>query len=80
MALTEAQKRAIQKYRSTHKEVVHKIYENRCDKNPNYRKDRYEMNLDVERERSRNYQRRKNMYLQEVRRLTNLFSVYEDLS
>ena len=73
MPSSEALKRAKAKYYQKNKEKIINIIKNYCDvEHPTYRQDYYRNNIDYIRERNRNIMKRKYMFFQEARRLSNI--------
>ena len=78
MVLSDAQKRAMKKYQQKNKEMMAANTQRYRETHPGYNKTYYHSNLEYNRERSREYNRersrlcqdRKNMFMQEARRLS----------
>ena len=72
MPVTEAQKRAMKKYQQSHPEVFRQHRRKYVADHPEYKREYYFANIEWERERSRLYSQRKNCFLREAKRLSNI--------
>ena len=72
MPVTEAQKRAMKKYQQSHPEVFRQHRRKYVADHPEYKREYYYANIEWERERSRLYSQRKNCFLREAKRLSNI--------
>lgn len=72
MPVTEAQKRAMKKYQQSHPEVHRQHQKKYVEDHPECRREYYYANLEKERERSRLYSQRKNCFLREAKRLSQI--------
>ena len=72
MVLSDAQKRAMKKYQQKNKEMMAENSQRYRETHPGYNKTYYHSNLEYNRERSRLFQDRKNMFMQEARRLSRI--------
>jgi hypothetical protein len=72
MPVTEAQKRAMKKYQQSHPEVCRQHRKKYVENHPEYKRGYYYANLEQERERSRLYSQRRNCFLREAKRLSQI--------
>ena len=79
MPVTEAQKRAMKKYQQSHPEVFRQHRRKYVADHPEYKREYYYANLEWERERSRLYSQRKNCFLREAKRLSNICLFWKPL-